>query len=179
MAAEEQDMAGGAILRLWGAVVDGFAAVGTLMIGVLMVIVCADIVARNAMGASLPLVSEAGALLVVTLVALQLGATIRARRLARAEFLLTALHARTPRLGFLLHAGFNATGAVILGIIALATYGVFHKDWQAAEFIGVTGIATLPTWPFRLLVLAGFAIAAIEFAAATLSDLRRALGGRA
>ncbi|MBS0124470.1 TRAP transporter small permease subunit [Thetidibacter halocola] len=179
MTADNQDREGGAVSRLWGAVVDGVAAVGTLMIGVLMVIICADIVARNAMGASLPLVSEAGALLVVTLVALQLGATIRARRLARAEFLLLALQARSPRAAALLRAAFNALGAVILGIIAFATLRVFEKDWNAAEFIGVPGIATLPTWPFRLLVLAGFTIAAIEFAFATLSALRRAVRGQA
>ena len=179
MIAEDQDRGRGAVARLWGAVVDGFAAVGTLMIGVLMVIICADIVARNVLGASLPLVSEAGALLVVTLVALQLGATIRARRLARAEFLLQALESRAPRAAALLRATFNALGAVILGIIAFATLRVFEKDWSAAEFIGVQGIATLPTWPFRLLVLAGFAVAALQFAVAALIWLRRAARGTA
>jgi TRAP-type mannitol/chloroaromatic compound transport system permease small subunit len=171
--------AGGAIARLWAAVVDGFAAVGTLMIGVLMVIICADIVARNAIGGSLPLVSEMGALLVVVLVALQLGATVRAGRLARTEFLLGTLEARAPRAAALLGAAFGALGAFVLGKIALATLGVLQKDWASAEFIGVPGIATLPTWPFRLLILCGFAIAALEFARTALAALARLVRGAA
>ena len=174
MTGQKQDGHWGALARLWSGVVDGFAAVGTLMIGVLMVIICADIVARNALGASLPLVSEAGALLVVTLVALQLAATIRARRLARAEFLLHALDERLPRAAAALRAGFNALGAVILGVIAVATLRVLGKDWQSAEFIGVPGIATLPTWPFRLLILMGFAVSTVQFALAALAAIRRA-----
>ena len=85
------------VIRGWHLVVEAFAAIGTLLIGVLMLIICADIVARNLMGASLPLVSEGGALLVVTLVALQLAATVRAGRLARAEFFLNAVENRSPR----------------------------------------------------------------------------------
>ena len=165
--------AGGAIARLWAAVVDGFAAVGTLMIGVLMVIICADIVARNAIGGSLPLVSELGALLVVVLVALQLGATVRAGRLARTEFLVTTLEAHAPRAAALLSVLFGVLGSFVMAKICLATVGVLQKDWAAAEFIGVPGIATMPTWPFRLLILAGFAIAALEFARAAFVALGR------
>lgn len=171
--------AGGAVSRLWAAVVDGFAAVGTLMIGVLMIIICADIVARNAIGGSLPLVSELGALLVVVLVALQLGAAVRAGRLARTEFLIVALQARAPRLAGLLGAAFGALGAFVMAKIAFATVGVLQKDWASAEFIGVPGIATLPTWPFRLLILCGFAIAALEFARAALVSFGRSIRRRA
>lgn len=171
--------AGGAGTRLWAAIVDGFAAVGTLMIGVLMVIICADIVARNVVGGSLPLVSEMGALLVVVLVALQLGATVRAGRLARTEFLILALEARAPRAAALLGAVFGALGAYVMGKIALATVRVLEKDWASGEFIGVPGIATLPTWPFRLLILCGFAIAALEFGRAALVALGRVVRGRA
>lgn len=179
MTAPERQGGPGRAARLWTAIVEGVAAVGTLMIGALMVIICADIVARNGMGASLPLVSEVGALLVVTLVALQLGATIRARRLARTDFLLDALGRRSPRAGALLRAAFNAVGMAMMALIAWATIGVFGKDWSAQEFIGVVGIATLPTWPFRLLILMGFAIAAVEFALATGAALRRAFGDAA
>lgn len=176
MTGDTQDGPGGAVARLWGAVVDGFAAVGTLMIGVLMVIICADIVARNSLGASLPLVSELGAFLVVTLVALQLAATIRAGRLARTEFLLDRVEQRAPRVAALMHVVFNLTGAAVLGTIAWATVRIFEKDWTAVEFIGVQGIATLPTWPFRVLILLGFAVAAIEFLRAALIAARRVLG---
>lgn len=142
------------------------------MIGVLMVIICADIVARNTMGASLPLVSEGGALLLVVLVALQLGATVRAGRLARTEVFIAPFTQRFPRAGALLSGLFDLVGAVVIGLIAWSTIRIVEKDFAAAEFIGVPGIATLPTWPFRVLILLGFAVAAIEFAFRALAILR-------
>jgi hypothetical protein len=77
--------------------VDGLGVLGTLLIGVLMVIICADIVARNALGASLPLVSELGAMLLVMIVALQLATTVRADRLARTEIFYLPFRERRPR----------------------------------------------------------------------------------
>ncbi|MBP0481803.1 TRAP transporter small permease subunit [Sagittula sp. M10.9X] len=141
-----------------------------------MVIICADILARNLMGASLPLVSEGGALLVVTIVALQLAATVRAGRLARAEVVIVPLTARFPRAGAILQGVFDLAGAGVLGVIAWASIRVVEKDMVAAEFIGVPGIATLPTWPFRALILTGFAIAAMEFAARVFAALRKGTG---
>ena len=159
--------------RVWHRLVETFAALGTVLIGVLMLIICADIVARNAMGASLPLVSEGGALLVVTLVALQLAATVRAGRMARTEVFIVPFTDRFPKAGAVLEGIYDLTGAVVLGIIAWASIRVIEKDIAAAEFIGVPGLATLPTWPFRVLILAGFAVAAVEFAVRILAALRR------
>ena len=159
--------------KVWHRLVETFAALGTVLIGVLMLIICADIVARNAMGASLPLVSEGGALLVVTLVALQLAATVRAGRMARTEVFIVPFTDRFPKAGAVLEGIYDLTGAVVLGIIAWASIRVIEKDIAAAEFIGVPGLATLPTWPFRVLILAGFAVAAVEFAVRILAALRR------
>lgn len=155
---------------------EAFAALGTVLIGVLMVIICADIVARNSMGASLPLVSEGGALLVVTLVALQLAATVRAGRLARTEVFIVPFAHRFPAAGAILNGFFDFVGAIVLGLIAWASIRVVGKDIAASEFIGVPGLATLQTWPFRVLILAGFAIAAIEFAVRLIAALLRATG---
>lgn len=161
---------------IWHRVVEAFAALGTVLIGVLMVIICADIVARNSMGASLPLVSEGGALLVVTLVALQLAATVRAGRLARTEVFIVSFAHRFPTAGAILNGFYDLVGAVVLGVIAWASIRVVGKDIAAGEFIGVPGLATLQTWPFRVLILAGFAIAAIEFAVRLIAALRRVTG---
>ena len=164
--------------RVWRWLVEAFAALGTVMIGVLMVIICADIFARNAMGASLPLVSEGGALLVVTLVALQLAATVRAGRLARTEDFIVPIAEASPTIGAILVAFYNVVGAALLGVIAWASIRVVEKDLAASEFIGITGMGTLPTWPFRVLILAGFAVAAIEFAVRVYVGLREAAEAR-
>src|SRR5688500_15271706 len=77
--------------RAWKLLVDGLAVIATAFIAVLMIVICSDIVARNGMGASLPLVSELGAMIVVLIVALQLPSAVSADRLARVEMLMDAL----------------------------------------------------------------------------------------
>lgn len=169
----------GPVGRAWGVVVDGIAALGTVMIVALMVIICADIVARNVMGSSLPLVSETGGMVVVLIVALQLAAAVRAGRLARTLVFLDALALRSARLVAGLECLFALTGAAVIGGVAWATWGVLAKDWTSAEYIGTPGLGTLPTWPFRGLILAGFAVAAIEFLRLAAVSARTALGARA
>ncbi|TYC52638.1 TRAP transporter small permease [Rhodobacterales bacterium] len=145
------------------------------MILVLMMIICADILARNLMGASLPLVSELGALLLVMIVSLQLATTVRADRLARTEIFFTGFRAARPRAGAGLSGVFNLVGAAVVGGIAWSTVRILGKDWASGEYIGVTGIATFPTWPFRALILLGMTIAAIQFLVLAARDFNLAL----
>jgi TRAP-type C4-dicarboxylate transport system permease small subunit len=149
--------------RVWGVLVDGLAALGTVMICVLMLVICADVVARNLLGSSLPLVSELGALMLVMIVYLQLAATVRADRLARTEIFFVGFCEARPRAGAVLTAIFDAVGAAMIGGIAWSTVGILGKDLDSGEYIGVPGIATAPVWPFRVLILLGVTVAAIEF----------------
>lgn len=162
---------------VWHWAVDGLAALGTILIGVLMLLICADIVARNLMGSSLPLISELGGLTLVMIVYLQLATTIRADRLARTEIFITGFCARHPRAGGLLVALFDAAGAAMLGLMAWSSVNILTKDFKSAEFIGVPGIATAPTWPFRALILIGITAAAIEFVLRIWTTLRSAKSG--
>lgn len=168
----------GGVRRLWRKAVDGLAALGTLLIGGLMLLICADIVARNLLGSSLPLISELGALTLVMIVYLQLAATVRADRLPRTEIFLLALQASRPRAAALLGACFDLAGGVLVGLIAWSTVRILEKDVASHEFIGVPGIATLPTWPFRALILVGVTVAAVEFMVRTLAALRAAAPGK-
>jgi len=166
------------LARGWAFIVDGLGALGTVMIGVLMLIICADIFARNATGGSLPLVSELGALMVVMIVALQLATTVRADRLARTEVFWVPFRAKRPRTGAALAALFDATGAYLLGLAAWASVDTLADDFGAGEFIGTPGLGTLPTWPFRALIVAGLSVAALQFAVRAAAALRFALTGR-
>jgi TRAP-type C4-dicarboxylate transport system permease small subunit len=157
----------------WGYLVDGLAALGTVMIGGLMVIICADIVARNGLGQSLPLVSELGALALVMIVYLQLATTIRHDRLVRADILIDRIGVRFPRTRLLMETLFDVAGAAVIAILAWSTLGILERDLRATEFIGVTGVLTLPTWPFRVLILLGVAVAAIQFAIQAVERLTR------
>lgn len=165
-------------LLVWSTFVDGLAVLGTALIGVLMIIICADIIARNTMGASLPLVSELGALLLVMIVCLQLPTTIRADRLARTEVFFVVFREGRPRAGAALSAAFNLVGAAVLAMIAWASWSILQKDYYSSEFIGVPGIATLPTWPFRALIFVGITVAAAQFIVGAFTEFRTSLRGK-
>lgn len=149
---------------------------GTVLIGVLMVVICSDVVVRNLFGSSLPLVSELGALMLVMIVYLQLATTVRHDRLARTDIFFSDIKRRFPRSGHLLEAVFDATGAAVIGGIAWSTVTILEKDRASGEFIGITGVATMPTWPFRVLILIGVTIAAVQFAIQFVASVRAAFG---
>lgn len=155
---------GSIIDRAWVRAVDGLAALGTVMIGLLMVMICADVVARNVYGGSLPLVSELGALTLVMIVFLQLGTTIRNDRLARADFILAALAERRPRAGAFIAGIWDLFGVAVCAAAAWSTWDILMGDIEVGEFIGVRAGVTLETWPFRLLILLGISVAAAQFA---------------
>jgi TRAP-type C4-dicarboxylate transport system permease small subunit len=151
------------LLVLWTWIVDGLAALGTVLIGILMLIICADVVARNLLGSSLPLVSELGALTLVMIVYLQLGTTVRHNRLARAELFLSRFSERRPRAGQVFAGIYDLAGAVMCALMAWSTLRILEKDFGSHEYIGVTGVLTFPTYPFRILIMVGIAVAAMQF----------------
>jgi TRAP-type mannitol/chloroaromatic compound transport system permease small subunit len=149
------------------------AVLGTLLIVVLMVLICADVAARNILGGSLPLITELGAMTVVMIVYLQLASAVRHDRLARTEVFFEAIKARFPRLGLLLGALFDLTAAVMFALIAWSTVGIFQRDLSSGNFFGVTGVLTVPTWPFRALIVLGLAVAATQAALQVVTGLAR------
>jgi TRAP-type C4-dicarboxylate transport system permease small subunit len=169
----------GSLQTVWGWLVDGMAAFGTALIVMLMFVICADVVVRNIFGGSLPLVAELGALMVVMIVYLQLGAAIRHRRLARAGIFIDTLWGRRPRAAAAVEAAFDLVGALMLGLIAWSTLRILEADLARGQFIGVTGVLTVPTWPFRAAILLGMTISTIQFAGQILALFTAAAAGAA
>lgn len=142
---------------------DGLAAVSTLLIAVLMLIICADAVARNTMGASLPLVSELGASLLVAIVYLALATTIRANRLARTDMVLGSLARSRPRIAALLSAVYDLIGAILLALVCWAGFLSLAKEYRGDLYIGIQGVLTFPSWPFGLAFVLGLGVAVLQF----------------
>ncbi|WP_244742836.1 MULTISPECIES: TRAP transporter small permease subunit [unclassified Mesorhizobium] len=161
-------------MPLWNRWVDGLAALGTIMIVFLMAIIVADVIARNIMGASLPLIAELGALTVVLIVFLQLGTAVRNDRLASTEFFMTAMSERWPGIAAGIRATWDLAGAVLCAGIAWSSWGIFRRDVEHSEFIGVIGVLTMPTSPFRALIFLGAAVASAQFLLMAATRLRRA-----
>jgi len=162
----------------WNLLVDGLGALGTLLIGALMCLICADVAVRNTLGFSLPLVSEAGALMVVVIVYLQLATTIRHDRLARAEIFFAGFRSSWPRSGAVLGALYDLIACGALAILAWSTVTILQRDILRGEHIGATGIATVPTWPFRALILLGLTVATVQCLISCVRALRAAAAPR-
>jgi TRAP-type C4-dicarboxylate transport system permease small subunit len=162
----------GGRLRLWSRGVDGLSALGTILIVFLMAIIVADVAVRNFVGASLPLIAELGALTVVLIVFLQLAAAVRNDRLANTDFVLEAISRGRPRLALAIRAVWDLVGAALCAGIALASWSILWRDIEHREFIGVTGVLTMPTSPFRALIFIGAVVAAVQFVLLAISRLR-------
>ncbi len=162
----------GSLARAWNRGVDGLGALGTIMIVFLMVIIVADVAVRNLVGASLPLIAELGALTVVLIVFLQLAAAVRNDRLASTDFVLEAVSRGRPRFALAIRALWDLVGAALCAGIAWASWAILWRDIDHREFIGVTGVLTMPTSPFRALIFAGAVVAALQFVLMAVSRMR-------
>ncbi|WP_135450463.1 TRAP transporter small permease subunit [Tabrizicola caldifontis] len=153
----------GSVGRLLTWVGEGLAAISTLLIVVLMLIISADALARNLLGASLPLVSELGASLLVAIVYLALATTIRANRLARTDMVLGALAQSRPRVAAVLSAFYDLVGAAMLALVCWAGVLTLIRDYEGGKYIGIQGVLTFPVWPFGLAFVLGLAVAVLQF----------------
>lgn len=161
-------------------VLNAVAAIGTVWIFVIMLLIVADVIGRNLLAAPISGVAEIAARSVVAIVFLMLPAAALNGSLVRADFLLRGLRRRAPRAVHMLDMVFALLGAVLFALVAIAAWPDTHEAWASSEFFGVRGVWTLPTLPFHLLVVLGsgatslaFITVAIESAAVTKSEKGR------
>ncbi|MBY0338715.1 MAG: TRAP transporter small permease [Acetobacteraceae bacterium] len=159
-------------------VLDALAAIGTLWTFGLMLLICADVIGRSFLNAPITGVAEIAAHSVVGIVFLQIGATIHGRRMTRADFLIERVLAWAPGLGRLLEAVFALLGAAVMAFIAQAAWPGMWNSLALREFFGVQGLFTVPTWPFRGLIVLGGAAGAVAFLALFVAELRALVAGR-
>lgn len=164
----------GAVLATVAAIL---SSIGTAWIGALMLLIVADVIGRNFLDAPITGVSEVAARSVVAIVFLQVSAAILQRRLTRADFLLRRLEGASPRTLSLFEALFSLAGAIVFALIVWASWPKLASAWASAEFFGVQGVFTIPTWPFRLITVAGAALASLAALYVAQDELRK-LGGR-
>lgn len=158
----------------FGRVVDSLNAVGSVVIAVVMVLMCADVLLRNLLNQPIDGVAELVATSIIVIVFLQLPATVRHGRMSRADLFIDPFVARRPAAGRRLRALFSLGGVLACGIIAYATAPVLARAWSDSEFWGIEGVFTFPTWPMRGVVLLGAAVAAAQYALLAVQDLSEA-----
>jgi TRAP-type C4-dicarboxylate transport system permease small subunit len=139
------------------------AAVGTVWIFLLMLMIVADVVGRNFLNTPITGVAEFAARSVASIVFLQLAAAVCAGRMTRSDFLLRLIGARSIATLRVLEV-FNALlGALLFAALALIAWPELADAWRGNEFFGVQGVYTMPTWPFRALIVGGSLAAAAAY----------------
>jgi TRAP-type mannitol/chloroaromatic compound transport system permease small subunit len=153
-------------------------SIGTLWIFVLMVVISVDVIGRTAFNSPLPGVLELVRLSIVGIVFIQLGHTLRAGRITRADHLITKLQQRWPRFGFGLQGLFDLAGFGIFVVLLQASLPLFQRSWASGEYAGIEGYVTYPIWPVRLIILIGCVCAGLQFLLLAYRDLRVTVTGQ-
>ena len=141
------------------------AAVGTAWIFLLMLLIVADVIGRNLLDAPITGVAEFAARSVASIVFLQLAAAICTGRMTRSDFLLRMIGRRSPGALRAIEVFNVVVGASLFVALAVISWPEFTDALQAGEFFGVQGVYTVPTWPFRLLIVMGSVFAALAYLA--------------
>lgn len=153
----------GPVARLFDGVVSLFNGGGSIWIFCLMSILCADVISRAVFSAPIngvPLLVE---LSILVIMFMQLPAAIRSGRLTRSDILLARLLRERPSLGLSLRALYDTLGIVLMVVVFVYTLPTFNKVWRRDTFEGLEGDFALPAWPFKLLILVGAVMCAIQF----------------
>jgi TRAP-type C4-dicarboxylate transport system permease small subunit len=139
------------------------AAIGTLWIFAIMLLVVADVLGRNFFDRPITGVAEFSARSVVAIVFLQLAAAIGAGKMTRSDFLLKILQRWSPRGVALLEGLFAVLAAGVFLALAYISWPEWQQAWTSNEYFGVQGVYMIPTWPFRALLVIGSLMAALAY----------------
>jgi len=151
-------------VRVFARTIGVMNALGTLWIFALMILINADVLARELAGAPLRGVAEIVSLSIVGIVFLELPHALWNGRLIRNDALLRRLAARRPGLACNLERVFALVGGFVFALLAAAGAGFFAKALRVGEYVGALGDFTVPTWPIRGIVVIGSAATAVAFA---------------
>jgi TRAP-type mannitol/chloroaromatic compound transport system permease small subunit len=158
----------------FGRLVDGLNALGSVVIGLVMLLMCADVLLRNLLNRPIDGVAELVATSIIVIVFLQLPATLRHGRMSRADLFIDPFVQKRPVAGRRLRALFSLAGALACAVIAYASAPMLAKAWSGSEFLGVQGVFTFPVWPMRAVVVLGAALAALQYLLLAWQDWRDA-----
>lgn len=135
----------------------GFAVIGATLIGVLALLVVADVVGRN-FGSPVTGIVELASQTVVISAFLTIPFVMRKGSHIRA----TVLVSRLPeiwRRGFEVLA--FGIGVVVFALLAYSSWGNFLTDYLAASYEG-EGALRIPTWPARLTIFLASMLMVVE-----------------
>jgi len=160
-------------------VAEVMSALGTLWIGAMMLLIVADVLGRNFFNAPITGVAEFAAHSVASIVFLTLAAAICSGRMTRSDFVMRLIGDRAPGVVTALEVINLLVGTALFVLLAWIGWPELVQSWTSKEFFGVQGVVTLPSWPFRALLVLGAAVAALAYLLSLPATLREAATRRA
>lgn len=149
------------------------ASIGTLWIFLIMTLVVADVIGRDFLNAPITGVAEFSARSVASIVFLQLAAAVCSGRMTRSDFLLNLIAKRSPTAVTALDVLNALVGTALFAALAAIAWPELRNSLASSEFYGVQGVYSVPAWPFRGLIVAGSAAAALCYLLTIPGLLRR------
>ncbi len=164
--------AAGMFRRLTGVL----AALGSIWIMLVMVLVCADVAGRYLFDRPIEGVAELVAMSIVGIVFLQLAHTLAVERFIRSDVFILPLLQRRPRAGHALQGIQHALGGALCLLLLAFAAPSFIEVWQEGDYVGTAGVFTAPKWPIHLIVCVGAGLTAVQYLMHAWRDALVALG---
>ena len=120
----------GHVLRILDGITLAANVVGSCLIVALVILITADVLGRNLLGAPVAGVPEIVSLSIVAIVFLQAPQALRAGRLTRSDGVIDVLKTRAPRVAAGLETLFDLTGIAVLGAILHAHWPIMTRAWE-------------------------------------------------
>jgi TRAP-type C4-dicarboxylate transport system permease small subunit len=147
----------------FGVAANVLAAIGTIWIFLLMFLIVADVVGRNFLDSPITGVAEIAARSVVAIVFLQIASAVLEGRMTRADFVVNSVNRFAPRAMRMIEVLFALVGAAVFAGITYASWPELADAWRTGEYFGVQGIFTIPTLPFRGIIVIGSIAAMVSY----------------
>lgn len=146
---------------LWLA--NALSAVGAVWIVALMLLIVLDVLGRSFFNSPITGVAEVSARSVVAIVFLQIAAAILAGRMTRADFFVRFVRSRAPIVLSAIEVAFALVGASVFVLIVWSVWPDTVEAWRTSEYFGVRGVFTIPTLPFRVIIVLGGCFAILAY----------------
>lgn len=173
MATEPEDGVTSTLVRLLDRVMSLANGAATLWILVLMTLIVADVIGRDALLSPIAGVPEMVGFSIVVIVFLQAPHTHRHGQMIRSEGLLVAIRMRRPRLAAALDLVAQCIGVAVSVILAAAIAPRLVTAFRSGEFEGIPGHFTISVWPVLLAVTLGSVLLAASFALSAAAACRQ------
>lgn len=159
--------------RILGAVMSLANVVATSWILLLLVLIVADVVGRNAFLHPIAGVPEMVKYSIIGIVFLQIAHTHWKGQMIRSDGLLSLMARSRPRLAAGADAAAQLLGAAFSLTLAWSVWPRVVKAYARGEMEGVSGHFTMPVWPFFLIIVIGSTLLGLSFLLAALDAARR------